>query len=179
MASLFSYAESYGASSGGDISFINLLSADVTSGSDATTAPAANPIVIPASSYAYSYERAIRGHWTGSFSTITSVYFWKQSGTLPGSVKIKALKKASSPTVYSQPVATASTIAGTSGNEATATNDIPVATGTINPAYNSGSTGTPATTQCSDYIYLQLVVPSGSSSGSIGTMTYRMGWNET
>ena len=179
MASSFSFSESYGASSGGDINYINFQSNDGTSGSDATTNTAANPIVIPASLYAYSYERVIRGHWSGTFSTITSVYFWKQSGTLPGSVKIKALKKASSPTTYVQPVTTASTILGVAGNEVNTTADIPTATGTINPAFNATSQGTPAQTNSSDYIYMQLVVPSGSASGSISTMTYRMGWNET
>jgi len=171
MASSFTFNESYGAGpTTGDTSYLNFQSNDGASGSDATTNTAANPIVIPAASYAYSYERALRGHWTGSFATITTVYFWKQSGTLSGTLKIKALKKASSPTAYQQVVTTASTIAGVGGNEANTTNDIPTATGTINPAY---------ATAYSDYIYMQLVVPAGSASGSIGTMTYRMGWNET
>jgi hypothetical protein len=93
-------------------------------------------------------------------------------------VRIKALVKTPNPTTYVTPINTASTFAGASGNEGSATNDIPTATGTLNPAFNAGSTGTPATTNCSDFIVLQLVVPSGSASGSIGTMTYRMGWNE-
>lgn len=172
MAAVFSFNESYGPTqtvTSVDTSYLNLLSADAASGSDTTTTTAANPITIPAASYAYSYERWLRGHWSGSFTTISAVYFWKYSGTLPGSVKIKALKKASAPTTYVAPVVTASTVCGTSGNEATATSDIPTATGTINPAY---------ATNFSDYVVMQLVVPSGSASGSIGTMTYRMGWNE-
>ena len=89
MAAVFDFSESYGATpTVTDTDYVNLLSADIASGTDATTTPAANPIVIPAASYAYSYERWIRGHWTGTFSTVTSVNFWKQSGTLPGSVKI-------------------------------------------------------------------------------------------
>lgn len=170
MASTFAMSESYGASpTVTDTTKLNLLAADIASGSDETTVPNANPIAIPGAGYAYSYERWCRGHFTGSFTSITSVYFWKYSGTLSGSIKIKAKVKTPSPTVYVQSINTASTYAGASGNEATATNDIPVATGTLNPAYLTNYT---------DYIILQLVVPSGSASGSIGTMTYRFGWNE-
>jgi len=172
MASFFRFSESYGASPTiAPAPYLHFLSVDEDSGGDATTQIQAHPIVIPASSYAYSYERALRGEWwSGTFSTITSLNFWKQSGTLTGTLKIKALKKASAPTVYQQVVTTASTIIGVGGNEANTTNDIPTATGTIQPAYAS---------TFSDYIYMQLVVPAGSASGSIGTMTYRMGWNET
>jgi hypothetical protein len=146
-----------------------MLSANIASGADATTVPNANPIAIPGSSYAYSFERWCRGHWTDSFTSITSVNFWKQSGSLPGSVLIKALVKTPNPTTYVTAIDTASTFAGTDGNEASSTNDIPTATGTLQPAYAAAF---------SDYIIMQLVVPAGSASGSIGTMTYRFGWNE-
>jgi len=176
MASSLIFMESYGASSGADNAHISLLAADIASGSDDTTVANANPIVV-GGSYAYSYERWIRGHWSGTFTTISSVYFWKQSGTLTGSIKIKAKVKTPNPTTYIQPIVTASTYAGASGNEGTTTNDIPTATGTLNPTFNAGSTGTPATTNCSDYIIMQLVVPTGSASGNTAC-TWRFGWNE-
>jgi len=171
MASTFDFNETYGTSPGtsGDTDYVNLLAADIASGANATTVPAANPVVIPGSGYAYSYERYIRGHWTGTFTSISDVYFWKQSGALPTGVKIKALKKASSPTVYATPIVTASTHAGTDGNEGTTTNDIPTSTGTINPAYASNY---------SDYIVMQLVVSDAASSGATSDLTYRFGWNE-
>ncbi len=169
MASTFNFSETYGASASPtttDTSYVNLLSADTSSGSDATTKTTANPIVIPQSGYAYSYERWIRGHWTGTFTSISDVYFWKQSGGLPTGVKIKAKKK---DTTYVTPVNTASTYAGASGNEGTMTNDIPTATGSINPAYASNY---------SDYIVMQLVVASTATSGVTSDLVYRFGWNE-
>jgi hypothetical protein len=185
MASSFTWAETYAASSGGDNAFVNFATANVSSGSDNTTVPAANPIVVPGASYAYSYERWIRGHWTGTFTSITTLKVWLAgSNTLPGSVKIKGLVKTPSPTTYVTAIVTASTYAGASGNEGTTTNDLAYVNsttapgGALSPTYNSGSTGTPATTQCSDYIVLQMVVPSGSSPGVLGPFTYRMGWNE-
>jgi hypothetical protein len=67
------------------------------------------------------------------------------------------------------PVNTASTYAGASGNEGTTTNDIPTATGSINPAYASNY---------SDYIVMQLVVASTATSGVTSDLVYRFGWNE-
>ena len=172
MASTFKFNETYGTSPGTsvDTSYVNLLSADTSSGTDATTKPAANPIVVPGSGYSYSYERWIRGHWTGSFTSISNVYFWKQSGDLPTGVKVKALKKATDPTVYVTPVNTASTYAGTDGHEGDTTNDIPTATGSINPAYASNF---------SDYVVMQLVVGNTAAAGVTSDLVYRFGWDET
>lgn len=179
MASTFTFAETYSTSSGGDNQYISLGSANASSGSDTTTWPNANPVTIPPSSYAYSYERWIRGHWTGTFTSLTSFRFWLASGTVPSNTRLKALVKTPNPTTYVTAINTASTFAGASGNEGTSTNDIPAAQGSgLQPTYNSGSTGTPATTQCSDYIVMQWVVTSTATQGNSGTLTYRMGWNE-
>jgi len=161
MASSFTAAETYGTSPGTrvDTSYINLLSASIASGSDTTTVPNANPIAIPPSSNSYSYERWIQGHWTSSFTSISSITFWKYSGTLGTGVTLNAGLVGS--TTYSTPVNTASAIA---------TTGIPTSQG-------AGLTPTYSANYCY-YIVLQLVVASTASSGSIGTMDYRFGWNE-
>jgi hypothetical protein len=183
MAASFTFSESYGASSGADNAHISLLATDAASGADDTTAANANPVVIPASSYAYSFERWIRGHWSGSFTSITALKMWRYAGTLTGSIKIKALVKTSVATTYAAPITTTSTFAGTTGNEGTTTNDLAYAAsttapgGALSPAFNAASLGTPAQTNSSDYIVMQLVIPSGSASGNT-TVGLRFGWNE-
>lgn len=162
MASTFAVSESYGTSGSqttADTTAINLLSTNTASGSDTTTNTAAAPITIPAASNAYSYERYIRGHWTGTFTSISSVTFWKKSGTLGTGVTINAASKGNQ--TYATPVNTASSIA---------TAAIPTTQGAgLTPAYS---------TAFSDYVVLQLVVASTASSGNIGTITYTFGWNE-
>lgn len=183
MAATYSGFESY-AATGADVTKFNFLSTDTASGTDETTNTAAAPIAIPAASYSYSYERWIRAHWTSSFTTISTIKFWRAAGTLTGSIKIKALVKTPNPYTFVTPITTTSTYAGSNGNEGTATNDLAYAAsttapgGALTPLMNTGTTGTPTTTNCSDYIIMQLVVPSGSASGTIGSHTFRFGWNE-
>lgn len=183
MAATYGAIESY-AATGGAATKINFLSTDTASGSDETTNTAAAPIAIPAASYSFSYERWIRANFTSSFTTISTIKFWRAAGTLTGSIKIKALVKTAVATTFVTPITTTSTYAGSNGQEGTTTNDLAYAAsttapgGALTPAMNTGSLGTPATTNCSDYIVMQLVVPSGSASGTIGSHTFRFGWNE-
>lgn len=161
MASTFAWSESYGAGpTKGDTTFINLLSADIASGSDATTVPAANTILIPAAGSSYSYERWIQGHWTGAFSTISSIYFWKSAGTPGTGCTLNSGDKGN--TTYVQAVNTASSVA---------TSGIPTSQGAGHTlAYTSNF---------SDYVVLQLVVGTTGVQGAGATMTYSMQWNET
>lgn len=162
MASAFAWSESYSTGpTKADTTFINLYSSNsVASGSDATTVPAANTILIPAAGSSYSYEKWIQGHWTGTFTTITAVYFWKSAGT-PGTGCTLNAGDVGSQT-YSTAVATASSVA---------TAGIPTAQGTgLTLGY---------ATAFSDYIVLQLVVGTTAVQGAGATMTYSMQWNET
>ena len=162
MASTFTFSESY--STGPtriDTSYLNLLSANIASGSDTTTVPAANPIVIPGAGTAYSYERYLQGHWTGTFTSISNVKFWKSAGTPGTGVTINGGDKGN--TTFATPVNTVSSIATT--------------------AHGSWDTEGEAftlayVTNYSDYVVLQLAVGTSASSGNIGTMTSTMGWDE-
>jgi hypothetical protein len=161
MASSFIFSQSHTTTpTVEDNNYVNLLSANVASGSDLTTAPAANPITIPGAGSSYSYERYLRGHWTGTFSTITSIYFWKSAGTPGTGWTINAGNKANQ--TYATPVATASTIA---------TAAIPTTQGT-------GLTPTYAAAFC-DYIVLQAVLGTTCTPGALATLTYTFQWNET
>jgi len=162
MAAVFDFSESYGAGpTTADTDYVNLLSASIASGSDTTTVPAANPIVIPPSGTAYSYERWIRGHLTGTFTTISDVKFWKYSGTPGTGVTINGGDKGNQ--TYVTAVNTVSSVATTAHGS----------WDTEGEAFALGYS-----TAFSDYVVLQLAIASTAASGNIGTMQYRFGWNE-
>ena len=130
---------------------------------DTGTTYQSNPITVPGSSNAYSYERIIRAKWTSTYNSISSVLFWKSAGTLSDAALII---NAASQSNKSNPSISASTIA---------TSAIPTSSGTALSISTSGST--PNTV--SDYIYLQLMVPSTvTTPGDIGTQTCTLQYDE-
>jgi hypothetical protein len=166
MSSSYTFSETYGTTGSpttGDNNFVNLLAANVGSGGDTTTTPLANPVVLT-SGTVYSYERYIRGHWTGSFSSITTLQFWKNAGTLNAGVVVNAAGKGNQ--TFATPVVTASGIA---------TAPIPTSQGSgLTPAYAAAF---------SDYLVLQAVITvasagAGNFYSAPGYATYRMSWNE-
>ena len=163
MASTFTVAESYGVSPTvvDPATYINLLGANAASGSDATTAPNANPIAIPAAGSAYSFERWLRGHWVSTFTSITSVTFTRHLGALGTGVTMKAGNTGTSS--YATAVNTASGVATTA---------ITTLDTTISDATSLTAAG------YSFYFVVQLIVASTAAQGTIGTMTYRFAWNE-
>ena len=169
MAATLGMTEHYGAAAGtrAATSYLNLLSANIASGADATTVPAANTVTIPGTGTAYSYERYFQGRWTGTWTSITNVKFWKQAGSLGTGVTIKAGD--STGQTYTAAVVTASSVA---------TADIPTVVGSaldLTPA----SAITPSTQEYSDYGVMQMHVASTAAAGNIGTQTYRTQWDET
>jgi hypothetical protein len=165
MASTFAMNETYGTSGAPtsvDTTALNLLGANVASGSDTTTAPAANPIALPASGTNYSYERWCRAHFTGSFTSITNIGFFKYAGSLGTGVGINEGTTAGA---FATPVNTASSVA---------TAGIPTSAGsatTVGPASIT-------TAGYSQYVVLQMTVASTASSGVVATQTYRFTWQE-
>lgn len=161
MAATFAFSETYGASGSPtttDTTYVHLLSADVASGAQGNHAN--YPITIPTEGSAYSYERYVRGHWTGSFTTVSSVLFWKSAGTVGTGCTLNAGDKGNQ--AYATPVNTASSIA---------TSAIPTSSGTaLSLGYNSAY---------SDYVVLQLVVGSTGVAGANAAQTYRFQWLET
>ena len=165
MASTFTASEAYGATPTvvDPTSAINLLTADIASGADTTTTPNANPITVPGSSTAYSYERYFRGKWTGVGTSVTSITVCHHLVTLPSGVTLYGGSKGNA--TYAQSVVTASSIATTNIS-------------TIDTTFADSSSLGSGTVQ-SFYEVLQLRVASTCTSpGNLGNLQIRFGWNE-
>jgi hypothetical protein len=163
MASTLAFSETYGTSPGTttDTTYVNLLSTDTASGSDTTTNTLAAPITIPGAGTAYSYERWVRGHWTGTFTSISNVLFWKQSGTPDTGENIYGGDQGDQ--VYSTPVNTVSSVATSDSADWDTEGEA------FSLAYSSNY---------SDYVVLQHRIGSTASQGYTPTITYRIGWDE-
>lgn len=120
------------------------------------------PITVPAASSAFSYERWIRGKFSGTFNQIDNMKFWKSAGTLSDAALIIT---AGISTTGVTPVVTDSTIA---------TAAIPTAEGSaLNPTNVLTGTG------YSKYIVMQLEVPSTvTTPGDIGSQTVTFKYDE-
>ena len=123
------------------------------------------PITVPDTGTAYSFERWLRGRFSGTFNKIDNIKFWKSAGTLSDpNLSIKAGVTDTGVT----PVDTASTIA---------TADIPTTEGTALDATPSG--GITSSPGYSKYIVMQLNVPSTvTTPGDIGSQTMTMQYDE-
>lgn len=160
MAATFAFSETYGASPGTtvDATYIHTLGSDVASGN--STNHINYPITIPgAGNTNYSYERWVRGHWTGTFTSVSNVKFYKASGTVPSGDTLNAGDKGNQ--TYVTPVNTASSVA---------TSAIPTTSGA---ALTLGYA-----TNYSDYVVLQVAMTSSRATGASGAMTYRFEWDE-
>jgi len=162
MASTFAVSETYGdqgSPTTADTTYLNLLSTNTASGADTTTNTLAAPITIPSGADVYSYERYTRGHWTGTFTSISNVKFWKSAGTPGTGLTLNAGDKGNQ--TYATAVDTSSAIA---------TSAIPTSQG-------AGLALAYATAFC-DYAVVQLVVANTAGSGYMATITYSYGWDE-
>jgi hypothetical protein len=123
-------------------------------------------IVVPSSGTAYSYERWIRGRWSGTFNLIDNILFWKSAGTLSDvNLAIYAGETATGAT----PVVTVSSIA---------TAAVPTTEGTAIDITPSG--GISSSPGYSDYCVMQLRVPSTvTTPGDIGVQTFTMQYDES
>lgn len=123
-------------------------------------------IVVPSSGTAYSYERWLRGRWSGTFNQIQNILFWKSGGTYSDSnLSINAGVTDTGVT----PVGTASSIATSAvpETEGTALDITPSGDITSSPGY-------------SKYVVLQLVVPSSVvTPGDIGVQTFTIQYDES
>ena len=165
MASTFAMNETYGTSGSPtsvDTSYLNLLAANVASGSDASMAPAANPIALPASGTNYSFERYFRAHFTGTFTSISTITFYKSAGSLGTGIGITCGTTGNA--TYTTPVNTASSYSSA----------VPTTSG---GAVSFGPTSLSAAGY-SYYGVMQMTVASTASSGVVATQTYRFAWQE-
>lgn len=169
MAATFDWSETNGSAPG--------VAANVVSGSidfgngdihSDTLVPADNPITAANN----SFEKWIRGRWTGSFTSITNTKFFKSAGTaLTGNIVIKGGTDLIAN--YTTPTASASTVA-------TSDMETHLSAGTaLTPNPPGAGGGTSGDPNFSDYVALQLVSLIAASPGAIPTQTYTYQWDET
>jgi hypothetical protein len=155
--------ESPDAAPGSNAANLNFMTADAydSAGTDYQT----YPITVPAASTAYSYERWLRAHLSGTFNLINNMKFWKSAGTLSDAAL--AIKAGTSLTGVT-PVVTVSTIA---------TADVPTVVGSaLDPTPSGGLSAA----GYSKYIVMQLHVPSTvTTPGDIGSQTFTFRYDES
>jgi len=107
-----------------------------------------------------SYEKWVRGRFSGTYTSITNLRFWKSSGALSTDVTIKAAVNAT----YATPVSTVSTVA---------TVDVPTTEGTaLNP------TDPGASPSFSGYVTMQLQAGATAGPGVVPTQTFTLKYDE-
>ncbi len=169
MAAIFAWSENNGSAPG--------VQADVASGSvdfgnadihSDSLVPADNPVTAANN----SFEKWLRGRWTGTFTSITNTKFFKSAGTaLTGAIVIKGGTALIAS--YTTPTASASSVA-------TSDMETHLTAGTAllpNPPGSGG--GTSNDPNFSDYVALQLVTTGAASPGAIPAQTYTYQWDET
>ena len=141
--------------------YMDLKANDVAS-TEATSyqAPAAQ-LAIPTTGTTYSFEAVFRGHWTGTFTSISNVKFWRNAGDLATGYTIYAGSNAS----YVQPTNEQSTIAAA-----------------LLPTSEGSAIGLDYASNYSAYLYMQArVAPTATQGDAItnqGSGAFRWQWDE-
>jgi hypothetical protein len=154
MAATFSWSESNGAGETptDGISNINFGSVD-----SPNIVPASNPVAAGNN----SYEKWNRGKFSGSYTSIANLRFWKSAGSYVTGESIKAAVNSA----YATPVATTSIVA---------TVAIPTSEGSaLNP------TAPGASPSYSAYIIMQLQTTGSTPPGAVNQKTFSLKYDET
>ena len=107
-----------------------------------------------------SFEKWLRGDFSGVYTTIDNLKFWKSGGSLPANVEIKA--EVNDP--YATPTDSTSTVA---------TANVPTTEGTALVPTSPG-----ASPDFSGYITMQLQAGVSAAGGSISTQTFTLQYDE-
>ena len=154
MAATFEWSESNGAGETvtNSISNINYGSVD-----SPNITPASNPIAAGDN----SFEKWNRGRFSGTYTSITNLRFWKSAGAFVTGEDIKAAVNAT----YATPTASTSIVA---------TVTIPTTEGTALAPSNPG-----ASPDFSGYITTQMNTTISTPPGSVNTKTFTLKYDET
>jgi len=130
---------------------------------DANLAPSTYPITAGT----YSYEKWIVANFSGSFTRIENIQFWKSAGAYVTGEKIAWTGQQ---TEYATPTTDASTYA---------TAAVPTADpGTANVSIGGSLSGSLTTTGNSDFIILQTSVTVAASAGAVNQKTFTLQYDE-
>lgn len=154
IAATFEFSESNGAGETvtNGISNLNFGAIDATG-----ITPAANPIAAGDN----SFEKWLRGRYSGTFTTISNLRFFKSAGAFVTGEDIKAAVNAS----YAAPVSTTSVVA---------TVTVPTTEGTA--LVPNAPSGNP---DFSGYITLQTSTTLSTPPGAVNTKTFTLKYDET
>lgn len=154
MTATFDFAESNGAGetvtpSISNVNFGNTDASNIT--------PASNPVTAGSN----SYEKWVRGHFTGTYSSVSNLKFYKSAGAyVTGESIVAAVNSA-----YATPVATTSIVAVSTVPTTLGTAIVPTAPG-ASPSY-------------SGYITMQLQTTVSTPPGNVNTKTFTLQYDET
>jgi len=160
MVATFAWSETYGASTTtGTPTNLNFGS---TSAIDLT------PSTYPITAGTNSYEKWVRGDWSGSFTRIDNVQFWKSAGAYVTGEGIDW--DGDGNTAY---------VVSTSATSSVATTVVPTADpGTANVSIGGALTGSLTATGYTDYVVMQMQITSTASAGPVNQKTFTLQYDE-
>lgn len=125
------------------------------------------PSTYPITAGTYSYEKWIKANFSGSFTRIDNIQFWKSAGAY---VTGETINWTGQQTTYDTPTTSAS---------AYATAAVPTADpGTANVSIGGSLSGSLETAGSSDYIILQTSVTTAASAGAVNQKTFTLQYDE-
>jgi len=125
------------------------------------------PSTYPITAGTYSYEKWVRAYFSGSFTRIDNIQFWKSAGAY---VSGETIAWTGQQTAYAAPTTTASVYATTA---------LPTADpGTANVSIGGSLSGSLTSTGYSDYMILQTSVTTAASAGATNTKTLTLQYDE-
>jgi hypothetical protein len=125
------------------------------------------PSTYPITAGTYSYEKWVKANFSGSFTRIDNVQFWKSAGAY---VTGEVINWTGQETAFNQPTESAS---------ADATTTVPVADpGTANVSIGGALAGSLTATGNSDFIILQATVTTAASAGAVNQKTFTLQYDE-
>jgi len=125
------------------------------------------PSTYPITAGTYSYEKWVRAHFSGSFTRIENLQFWKSAGVY---VTGETIAWTGNYSTYATPTESGSTIATT----AVPTSD----PGTANVGIGGNLSGSLTAEGDSDFIVLQASVTTAASAGAVNQKTFTLQYDE-
>ena len=125
------------------------------------------PSTYPITAGEYSYEKWVRALFTGTFTRIENLQFWKSAGTY---VTGETIKWTGQQTEWVAPTTTVSDYADTA---------VPTADpGTANVSISGTTSASLVDTGYSDFIILQASVTTEASAGAVNQKTFTLQYDE-
>jgi len=125
------------------------------------------PSTYPITAGTYSYEKWVKANFSGSFTRIDNIQFWKSAGAY---VTGESIKWTGEQTEYAAPTNSASSYADTT---------VPTADpGTANVSIGGNLSGSLTAEGNSDFIILQASVTTSASAGAVNQKTFTLQYDE-